>query len=205
MKILIVAATIEEISSLKKKYPHLNYLIAGIGIPNFSYQLTKKLCQKSFDLILNLGISGSFNPQLKNGELIFVKEEIFGDLGFENDSNFIPISQTSFAKHTKTSFINSFEHPFLEKLPKVKSISVCTSSGSENTITKRKKEFNPDIENMEGAAFFQICQNENIPFVEIRSISNPITKRNESLWNIPLAIKNLNEFAIEFTQELTKI
>ena len=203
-KILIVAATEKEIAPLMEEYPFLDYLITGIGIPLFSYQLTKKLSEKTFNIVINLGIAGSFNPSLKNGALVFVKEEIFADLGIEEDENFIPISEMPFAKETKNYFTNSFTHFFLENLPKVKSISVCKSSGNEKTITKRKKIFNPDIENMEGAAFFQICQNEKIPFVEIRAISNPVTKRNKSLWDIPLAIENLNTFAIKFIEELIK-
>ena len=202
-KILIVAATKEEIIPLKKKYPFLNYLIAGIGIPSFSYQLTKKLLQTPFDIVINLGIAGSFNPLFKNGDIIFVKEECFADLGIEDDMDFIPISKTSFTEQDY-SFKNSFKHSFLKNIPNAKSISVCKTSGNEKTIAARKKMFNPDIENMEGAVFFQICQNEKIPFVEIRAISNPVTKRDKSLWNIPLAIENLNTFAIKFIEELIK-
>ena len=38
-----------------------------------------------------------------------------------------------------------------------------------------------------------VCKNYNIPCIQIRSISNKVEKRNKENWNLPLAIKNLND------------
>ena len=51
---------------------------------------------------------------------------------------------------------------------------------------------NPQIETMEGAAFFMTCQRFNVECIQLRSISNYVEKRNKSNWDIPKAIKNLN-------------
>jgi futalosine hydrolase len=51
---------------------------------------------------------------------------------------------------------------------------------------------------MEGAAFFYVCRQLNVPCIQIRAVSNYVEKRNRDAWNIPLAIKNLNTFAVEF-------
>jgi futalosine hydrolase len=53
--------------------------------------------------------------------------------------------------------------------------------------------YHPDIETMEGAAFFYVCSRENIPFLAIRAVSNKVELRNREKWNIPLAINNLSE------------
>ena len=55
---------------------------------------------------------------------------------------------------------------------------------------------------MEGAAFFYVCLQEKIPFLQIRSISNYVEKRNKSNWNIPLAIDNLNVVLLDIINSL---
>ena len=45
---------------------------------------------------------------------------------------------------------------------------------------------------MEGAACFMVCEKFNIPCMQIRAISNKVEKRNKTIWDMPLAIKNLN-------------
>ena len=199
MNILLVSASKKELSSIIKKikYP-IDYLITGIGTTSLSYLLTKKIQNKNFDLIINIGIAGSFKQDIPIGEIVFVKNEIFADLGIEEKNKFVPISKSNLSDLCESSFSCNYKHSFLKDLPRTSSITVCRTSGQIQTIKERIRLFNPDIENMEGAAFFQICQKENIPFVEIRSISNFVTERDSSLWNIPLAITNLEKFTIQF-------
>ena len=82
-------------------------------------------------------------------------------------------------------------------LKPVRAITVNTSTGSEITMEKLLKKYNPDIETMEGATFFYICSRENIPFLALRAISNKVEKRNKNNWNINLALNNLSEKLIE--------
>jgi futalosine hydrolase len=45
---------------------------------------------------------------------------------------------------------------------------------------------------MEGAAFFYACLLAEVSFVEVRSISNYVEKRNRDNWKMTEAITNLN-------------
>ena len=81
----------------------------------------------------------------------------------------------------------------IEKLPKVNGITVNTSHGNDPSIKKVVDRFHPIVESMEGAAFMFACENERIPYVQIRAVSNFVEKRNKDKWNIPLAIENLNK------------
>ena len=54
------------------------------------------------------------------------------------------------------------------------------------------KRLNPDIESMEGAAVFKVCEEMRVPCIQIRSISNKVERRNKENWNLDLAISNLN-------------
>ena len=49
---------------------------------------------------------------------------------------------------------------------------------------------------MEGASVFKVCQEFNVPCLQIRSISNKVEKRNINNWNLDLSIRNLN-FEVE--------
>ncbi|MBT5829851.1 MAG: futalosine hydrolase, partial [Candidatus Latescibacteria bacterium] len=49
--------------------------------------------------------------------------------------------------------------------------------------------FNAICENMEGAAAAQLCLLYNVPFLELRAISNQVEDRNRDAWDIPLALE----------------
>jgi futalosine hydrolase len=55
---------------------------------------------------------------------------------------------------------------------------------------------------MGGAAFFYACRELKVPGVQIRAVSNYVEKRNRDNWQIGLAVKNLNTFAVELIREL---
>ena len=78
------------------------------------------------------------------------------------------------------------------QLQSVKGITVNTVHGNSETISEITQRENPEIESMEGASVFKVCEQMNIPCLQIRSISNKIEKRNKKNWNLDLAILNLN-------------
>ena len=45
---------------------------------------------------------------------------------------------------------------------------------------------------------------ENMNFLQLRSISNYVEERNKANWDIPLAIKNLNDKLSEVIDVLSK-
>ena len=87
-------------------------------------------------------------------------------------------------------------HWKLLSLPKglltVNAITVNTTSGTAERISKLENLFDPDIESMEGAAFYFCCMHMHLPCFQLRSISNYVEKRNKANWNIPLAVEQLN-------------
>ncbi len=208
MRILIIAATNEEILPfLKWKEEHLSEssedhqidtLVTGVGLVATTFHLTYVLNHNEFDLIIQAGIAGSFKKELKIGETVFVISESFSDLGSED-------KEGQLISAFELGFIDPNEFPFTDGkimnpdaaqagfMKKVHSISSNTSHGNESTIAKIAQQFNPDIESMEGGAFFYVCRMMNVPFLEIRAISNYVEPRDKSNWDIPLAIDKLNE------------
>jgi futalosine hydrolase len=74
--------------------------------------------------------------------------------------------------------------------------------GNEDSIRTITNLFSPDIESMEGAAFFRGCNRLSENYFQVRAVSNYVEKRDKSKWDIPLAINNLNNFCITLINDL---
>ena len=225
MRILIVAATQGEIAPLfnmesseawpagatqPQATPHdLRLLITGVGMVATAFALGRHLAQSQYDLAINLGIAGSFDRNIALGEVVEVTSDIIAELGAEDDESFLSIEQLGFGEsifNASASLSNLFSQgaPADSKLLVKKAVSITVNSvhGNDNAIRKITERLNPQIESMEGAAFFYACKQAGVPCLQIRAVSNYVEKRNRSNWQIGLAIKNLNTFANEFLSSL---
>jgi futalosine hydrolase len=213
LKILIVAATkgeiaptidlIEKINFSKNQYA-VTFLITGVGMVNTTHNLTKKIYLDKPDFCIQAGIAGSFIDKIAIGDLVNVSEDIFSELGVEDGNNFLPAHEINLIDDIGIK--NDFTHYLLSEyfldLKEVRGITVNTVHGNIESINKVEKRLQPYVESMEGAAFLKVCKEESIPCIQIRSISNKVEKRNRDNWNIPLAIKNLNDYLIQFIHSL---
>ena len=214
MKILIVSATTEEILPFLKwleEHPFDNHqidtLVTGVGLVATTFHLTYVLTHNEFDLVIQAGIAGSFRKNIPIGQTVFVVSETFADLGSEEmNGDFISAFDMGFIKPDEFPFTEGrILNPDAEKagfLRQVHAVSSNTSHGQQSSIDLITKQLDPDIESMEGAAFFYACRMMNVPFLEIRAISNYVEPRNKDNWNIPLAIDKLNETIIGIVEVL---
>jgi len=225
MKILVVAATegevsplisdfgisISELSAVERsetlhykseiEHPKSEILITGVGMVATAFALGRHLAANQYDLIVNLGIAGSFNRNIALGEVLEITEDTVAELGAEDDNEFLPIGEmglgeATFYPSTKLSNLYNLFNTF--NLKTAGAITVNTVHGNENSIKKVTDRLNPQLESMEGAAFFYACREMNVPCLQIRAVSNYVEKRNRVNWELGLAIKNLNIFALEF-------
>ncbi len=217
MKLLILSSTKFEAKNIafflkidisgKDNFFRTNYfnnsislLICGIGGFQTMYNMLENIESNKYDFIINIGICGSFSKSLPIGSVVNITEEQFGDFGINNRGNYISLFSTKLIDSNLYPFENgkllnkSFEKFIkLENIPAVSSLTVNTASGEKNQIQMLVEKFNADTENMEGAYFFYVCIKKNIPFLEIRSISNLVEPRNNENWQIMLAVKNLTD------------
>lgn len=206
MKLLIVAATKLEIEPylefIRSKPDTVDILIGGVGMVATSYELGKKLLSTKYDALLNVGIAGSFDPDLQLGTVVRVKSDTFSELGAEDANNFLSIDEMGFgnsAYHENAALFMKYHS--ISSLREVKGITVNTVHGNTNSIDTVSKRLTPETESMEGAAVFYAAQREGISCIQVRSISNLVEKRNRSNWQVGLAIKNLNDWLISFNSE----
>jgi futalosine hydrolase len=203
MNILLVAATQVEIQPLLTHFTNekpFDVLITGVGMVATAFALGQQLAQKKYDLAINLGIAGSFDRRINLGEVVEVTEDIFAELGAEDDDQFLTIAQMGFGEST-FSATYQLDAMLLLPIKKVRSITVNTVHGEEKSIQKIVERLNPQLESMEGAAFFYACKRSMVPALQIRSVSNYVEKRNRENWKIGLAVNNLNNFAIELLKK----
>lgn len=206
MNILLVVATQPEIAPLLLKYnastesdgfkisSHtIKVLITGVGMVATAFALGKHLALKKYDLAINAGIAGSFDFNLALGDVLIVNEDVFADQGAENGDDFLSISEMGFGESRQVPTIVNAGSLNTYNLKQARAITVNKVHGNELSIARVIARLNPQIESMEGAAFFYACNNSLTPCIQIRSISNYVERRNREKWNIGLAIKNLNE------------
>jgi futalosine hydrolase len=203
MLILIVAATKFEVEPLVNAFgSKVDVLITGAGMVPTAFAMARQLSSHTYDLVLNLGIAGSFDRNFHLGDVLEITEDAFAELGAQDDEAFIPIDTLGFGESVftpTTSLEQVYPNFFLKK---AKAITVNTVHGHEASIQKVRQRLNPQMESMEGAAFFYACRQMNVPCIQIRAVSNYVEKRNREAWNIGLAIKNLNTFAIDLVSRI---
>lgn len=203
MKILVVAATRAELSGLCTAFnlPEGNFqqtagfdlLITGVGMTATAFSLGQHLTPV-YDLVLNLGIAGGYNREIPLGTVVNVITDEFSELGAEDKDDFLTIDELGFGE-SKYQSVKNIQLPVLAQL---KGITVNKVHGNTNSINTIVSRLNPDTESMEGAAVFYCCKQLQIPCLQVRSLSNYVEQRNRETWKIGLAIKTLNDWAIEF-------
>ena len=209
MKILVVAATQLEIEPFINLKNNIEVLICGVGIPSTVYHLTKKMLQEKYDLVIQAGIAGTFSKKLKKGEVVIVEQDAFGDIGVEEKGEFKTLFQLDFDDKNKFPFkngwlVNTSEMINTTHLKKVNGVTVNKISDRKKQAKQLKEIFNADVESMEGAAFHFVCLLQNIPFLQLKSISNKVGERDKSKWNMIEAIVNLNRELIDLIDLINK-
>jgi len=216
MNLLVTAATALEIKPFQEYLAQngapencqVDILIGGIGLMHTAWHLGRELARKKPDLAIQAGIAGSFRRNWPLGQVVVIGSEQFGDLGVDDNGTFKDLFDTGLwpaglSPFNGNSLVNTFSGlPFVPELPLAKGISINMVTGSPASIERLEQKYAPDIESMEGAAFHFACLQEGVPFLQLRSISNYVEARDRSKWNIPLAVKQLNETLISLVEQL---
>jgi len=180
----------------------IHVCITGVGLMATAFSLASLMALHTYDLALQAGIGGAFDSNLPLGSLVTVASEQLGDLGAEDHDEYLDIFSLGFLDKNGFPFREGVlpatePAPFAtEGLPRVSSLSINTVSGNAGTIERRQRHFGCAIESMEGAAFHYACLRHGIPFLQIRAISNYVTPRDRSKWQIRAAIDALNDWLI---------
>ena len=111
MKILILAATSREV--LSEKFTDCDILISGIGMINACFELTTYLKKNLPDLIINIGVAGSFNKEIPLGQVIEVSNDCFSEIGVQDKNRFLNLNEIGFDVITNFIDISYISRIFL--------------------------------------------------------------------------------------------
>lgn len=152
----------------------------GVGMAECAAATAKLIFEGKPDLMILAGIAGTYSDNIEIGETVVVESEVIADLG-RLDGTFTELYQKTY-KAPVTA-------------PGYRTVKSNTTSCAGAPINKPVK---ADIENMEGAAFFAVCDRFGVPAMEVRTISNRV---GENIGGKNMII-SINRLALELEKIL---
>lgn len=198
----------------------VDFVLTGIGVASTAYKVTRQIYLarqegQPYDIAVNIGLAGSYDMgKFPLGSVGIIDAEHFGDLGIELDisagfqtlfdykileSETFPYRGGALLRYMTmenavvgkdTELLECLES-FAASLPKAVGVTVQTFSGNPQKVETVHSKFAPQIESMEGAAFYYVCIWEHLPAIELRSISNEVGERDRAKWDASKALKAL--------------
>ena len=170
-------------------------LHTGIGAVNVAHALTCQLEGQLPDLVIQFGIGGAYVPTgLPIQSVVLATEEIYGDVGVITPEGWKPADEIGIPLvHSDPPHFNRF--PLNSQLVST-AVEICgVKCGTFVTVSQCSgvqavgdvlyARFNALCESMEGAAAAHICTLYDVPFLEVRGISNLVEDRQLDRWDIP--------------------
>jgi len=173
-------------------------VVTGVGSMLTSLAMTRTNKITEADMIINAGVAGSYNREINIGSVVEVVEDRFADLGVEEaDGGFTDVFEMDLMNKDQFPFENGLlKIEGQTNYQRVSGITVNKVNGTEASIERMTKKYNPEIESMEGAAFMYTAKIMDIKAIQLRAISNFVEPRNKANWDLEKAIKSLNEALI---------
>ena len=201
----------------------------GVGLVNTAAAVTLALTRHDPAMILQFGVGGAYvRSGLEVGDLAIATEECYGDTGVLTPEGWMDLEGMGFPMIPARSGAHGRPHrqPLYNRIPLdaglAERIRRCLESGPESLSARRlvtgpfvtvqqcsgvqavgdtlAARYGGKCENMEGAAAAHVSAASDIPFLEIRGISNRVVDRDLSQWDLPLAIRRCQQ-AVEMIVE----
>ena len=221
MRVFITAATIDEwmpsflemntLYTSESKRLKVMFHQGGVGLLASTVSIMKLVYEEKPDLIIQVGIAGCFDTSMKLGNVVAVKEDMLGDTGVEEEGKWkdifdLKLEKPGYPPFEKKRLPNHHLEKYnLLKLPEVAAVTINEVSTRPDRIYQLIKKYNPALESMEGAALHYVCREMNVPFLQMRAISNYIGERDKTKWKMKEAIDNLNQSVLKYIDKLYKI
>ncbi|WP_300596603.1 futalosine hydrolase [Niabella sp.] len=201
-KILLVAATELELNPLSrflKERKDVDVLIGGIGSLSTAYRLTRQLAREPYELVLQAGIGGSLVNHYAPGTVVAVDRECLGDLGVVEAGRRKSVFDLQLANADAAPFTGGWLQNPHSRLLKLTGLDAATGvtineiTTAADTIRHFKEQLGAEVESMEGAALHYVAIMENVPFLQIRAVSNYVGERDKTKWALKASVSNLAE------------
>ncbi len=189
MKIVVVFPTATEAQFFSHKQAATEQVIVeigGVGLSAAAYSTTKIIAKHQPDWLIMAGIAGVYaHSSFAVGDVVLVNSECESDLGFFTPSGFAHLADLKLDMD-----FNVAKEYVCPHLPTQSILPIAKSNSMNASMAPFVQAEGVDIENMEGAAFFQVCLAEQQKFLEVRSISNRV-KIGDDEWDMEGSIRAL--------------
>ena len=184
MKITILFPTKTEASLFQRD--GIDVIISGVGLTATAVATLKAIQRYQPDLLILAGIAGVFpHSSLKIAEVVLVESEVEADLGFFTPQGFVHLAHLPLAMEFERRHTLLCPH-----LPDGSAFKLARSISLNAAMAPFIDSKNVDIENMEGAAFFHVCLQEQQKFLELRAISNTVEIGDDN-WDMQRSVRAL--------------
>lgn len=195
---LLVTAVEAERDALHGSAEGLAVIATGAGPAAAATGTAWMLASEPYELAASVGIGGGFAPHAPVGSVVVSSGTVPADLGADSPEGFLPIADLGFAPRV--------DAPDLEYSKRIADsltasgltvvtgsvLTVSTVTGTaERTAELQARHPGAVAEAMEGYGVATAATMANLPYVEIRVISNVVGPRDRSAWRIAESLEIL--------------
>ncbi len=180
----------------------LDVLITGVGKSNAAAAVARNIEPLRHRFVLSLGIGGLLpGHALDLASSVLASASVFADEGAQTPDTFLDISAMGFPPAPGLTGSSFPGHPLahralrelVDAVGHVATVSTCSGTGPlAREIAHRSGAM---VEAMEGAAIALVAHRMNIPFAEVRIVSNTTGDRAEQRWDIDGALRALERIS----------
>ena len=201
--LLLCAATELECALLRerlKNHPRVQVVRTGVGPVNAACAVTTVLAREAPQAIVVCGIGGAYpGSGLRVGDVACADVECYGDLGAASPTGFLDMQALGFPiVEQPAPLYNDLPMQVFPADRRVKFVTVSTCTGTAAAAIAIEARTGGAVENMEGAAIAHVAHLYRVPVGELRGISNIVTDRDPSAWQIKDAAVNAQEALLEW-------
>lgn len=175
-------------------------VLADVGPASAAANTAFALAKNHYDLVISAGIGGGFVGRAGIGSVVLGTESIAADLGAETANGFASVDELGFGTvkiDCEPSLVAALTTVLRKTELDVKTgsiLTVSTVTGTKVTADTLAHRYpNSTAEAMEGYGVAVAAEHLNIPFLEIRTISNAVGPRNHDEWRIGDALASLEK------------
>lgn len=191
-------------------------MVSGVGVVETTLHLTRFLEKQknAFTKVLHFGVAGAYlsgsEPEADLLEICLAEQELFADFGICYPDHFEALPDHLIQKSVytlDTALLQRCLRVLAEENISCKRGKFLTVAGVSATFERGKRlkaQYDALCENMEGAAVARVCEEFNLPLVEMRCVSNFVEDRDLSRWKLNDALQQGAKVAAILLRELIR-
>jgi futalosine hydrolase len=179
--ILIVCAVRAELRGWVPR-AGVNVLESGVGPVEAAAAAASALATSAYTAVVNAGIAGAFRGRARIGDAVVIAEERLADLGLEDGSR---LTLPDGKQLVDRAFASDDLLARVDRIPYRigNGVTVCQVTTSDERAGRLARDYDADVESMEGFAVLRACDRAGVPGIEIRGVSNYVGDRARSGWD----------------------